>query len=123
MEKQPLQPGGRRMMRLGTYFMAAMVAALVAGCGIVDDDTVLFDGQLFRGDAKKNGDLSQFRATAGPVSASLAGAREAVRYEGTRYCIENFGSSAIDWVVDPDAPVEDLPISGNKITLEGTCPR
>ncbi|MGZ2258304.1 hypothetical protein [Roseobacter sp. A03A-229] len=61
--------------------------------------------------------------TAAPVSASLLGAREAARYEATIFCVTEYGSSAIEWVVGPDDADEVLPITNDTLTLEGACPQ
>ena len=41
------------------------------------------------------------------VSASLDGAREAGRHEGTKFCIDAFGTSKINWKVGPDTEPPD----------------
>lgn len=93
----------------------------IFGGGSGASKKVTFDGQRFRGSAKAvdRADRSVFIATAGPVSRSPEGAREAVRYEGTRYCIRWFGISDIDWEIDPDA--ETLPVQNDKAVLKGKC--
>ena len=92
----------------------------VAGCG-KSTGQVTFDGQVFRGSAKAvdRADRSVFDATVRGVSKSEAGAREAVAYEATRYCIERFGVSDVEWEISPDA--EDLPIDNDVLTLRGRC--
>ncbi|MGY3439551.1 MULTISPECIES: hypothetical protein [unclassified Marinovum] len=95
---------------------------VLAACdGSADGKRITFDGEIFRGSAKPvdRADRRDFIATAGPVSRSEVGVREAVRYEGTQYCIRWFGVSDIDWQVDPQA--ETLPRNGNKVVLQGRC--
>lgn len=105
--------------------LCLLVSTMVlSACGKnYGDRRVRFDGEVFRGNAKAldRADRRGFVATAGPVSRSLKGAREAVRYEGTKYCIRWFGVSDIDWVVDPLAEGATLPIDNDKIILRGTC--
>ena len=85
-------------------------------------DEILFDGQRFRASLDADNDARQnFIVSVRPVSASLEGAREAGRYEGTVYCVNRYGSSDIIWVVGPDSPDEALPISGDTLTLQGSC--
>jgi hypothetical protein len=90
------------------------------------DDRILFDGQAFRAKAKvvdKKVSPADFSVVVNGVSASLDGAREAGRYEGTKFCIENFGSSRIEWKVGPDTEPQQLQISDDKLTFAGTCQR
>lgn len=81
-----------------------------------------FDGQFFRASAKKDGDdRADFIASVRPVSASLAGALEAGRFEGTRYCIENYGTSDILWEIGPDQDPETVVVDGDGLVLKGRC--
>lgn len=110
------------MMR--ATFLILLATMTLTACGKnYSDRRIRFDGEIFRGSAKpvNRSDRRDFVATAGPVSRSLAGAREAVRYEGTKYCIRWFGISDIDWEIDPQAEADLLPIDKDKITLNGTC--
>ncbi len=106
--------------------LAALV--FVSSCGLVtpSSDRVVFDGQYFRAKAKvvdKKVSLTDFTVVVNGVSASLDGAREAGRYEGTKFCIANFGSSRIDWKVGPDTDPQNLRISDDKLTFAGKCLR
>ena len=95
---------------------------LLSACQGRRADRVAFDGVFFRGSASKvDGQRQNFEVSVTPVSASLEGAREAGRYEATRYCIRQFGSSDIAWVEGPDAEDGTLRISGDKLLLTGTC--
>ena len=103
-------------------FMALIALLSVTACG-QDEDAIRFDGQVFSSRLKsERGDRARFVVTARPVSASLAGAREAARYEATSYCVNEYGSSDIDWQVSPDAEEAELPIEGDTLTLQGECP-
>jgi len=100
------------------------LAALMAlpACSGANSDRLSFDGQFFRARLNDTDARHKFVVAVSPVSASLAGAREAGRYEAVVYCVNNYGSSDIDWVIDPDAPEEDLAIANDILTLEGACP-
>lgn len=99
-----------------------LVVATLASCGPTAE-TLLFDGQYFRTrlDADRD-NRRDFTVSARPVSASLAGAKEAGRYEAIVYCVNRYGSSDISWVVGPDSPDEALPISDDTLFLQGRCP-
>ncbi len=103
-------------------------ATLLAACGEAPSSAnrVAFDGKFFRASAKhvnKKATPSEFTVTVNGVSASLDGAREAGRYEATKFCIRNFGSSRIDWKVGPDTEPQNLRIENDKLTFAGTCQR
>ena len=55
------------------------------------------------------------------ATQSLDAARKAGAYEGTKYCIDKYGNSRIDWVVGPDA--EQLTVSDGDVQFRGTCQR
>lgn len=100
---------------------AGLVLGLMASC-TVETRGPAFDGTYFRASAKKDGkDRSIFGVTVRPVSASLAGARDAGAFAATRYCIEHFGSSDVIWSKGPEAAEEDLDISGNVLRFSGRC--
>ena len=108
-------------MRFVTPLLIAALA--LTACG-PDEDDILFDGQFFRAKIDSDrGSREDFTVAVRPVSASLTGAREAARYEATVYCVNRYGSSAIQWEVGPDAPDEALPVLDDTLYLKGTCPQ
>ncbi|CAD0183515.1 hypothetical protein RUESEDTHA_00385 [Ruegeria sp. THAF57] len=118
----------RRMKTCGRALVVCASAALVASCGLVtpSSDRVVFDGQYFRAKAKvvdKKTAPTDFTVVVNGVSASLDGAREAGRYEGTKFCIAKYGSSRIDWKVGPDTEPQNLRITDDKLTFAGKCLR
>ena len=102
---------------------ALLIAALLlTACAERRADRVAFDGVFFRSTSDNvEKDRVEFVVGVSPVSASLEGARDAGRYEATRYCIDNFGSSDVTWIEGPDAEDGTLRISGDKLVLRGTC--
>ncbi len=111
-----------RHNRLVVLCGAMILLALILAACDRREDRLPFDGQFFRSDTKvidKN--KEHISVTVRPVSASLQGAREAGLYEATRYCIENYGTSNIEWVASPDAEEENLAIEKDTLTLEGMC--
>lgn len=109
--------GGVRLTLLGL----AVVIALGA-CSDRDRQRVLFDGVYFRTKAKAvKDDRQSFNVEVPKANRSINGAREAGRFEGTRYCIENFGTSDINWSLGPDAEDGRLVIENNDLRLSGRC--
>ncbi|WP_232825504.1 hypothetical protein [Albibacillus kandeliae] len=109
-----------------TALVAGLAVALTAlgGCSTFQDkeNRILFDGINFRTKSKRiDDDWSRFTVTVPNVSRSLTGALEAGDYEGTRYCVTNFGTSRIKWTVGPDTPPQQLPINKDDLTLSGEC--
>ena len=112
--------GGVIVMR--TVILTVLGLALLAGCSR-DDDRILFDGQAFRGKAKhiERDDRRSFTATVSPVSASVDGAREAGRFEGVKYCIQQYGTSRIAWATGPDDDPQTWSIDRDTVTFTGRC--
>lgn len=119
-----------RVCRSGMRLPLAALAtvSLLSACGEAPSSAnrVAFDGEFFRASAKhvnKKAMPSEFTVTVNGVSASLDGAREAGRYEATKFCIRNFGSSRINWKLGPDADPQNLRVENDKLTFAGTCQR
>lgn len=112
----------RLPMLLGWGLLIAAALSLVA-CGDRRDERVLFDGEYFRAKAARidRDQRQDFTVQVGDISRSFQGALEAGRYEGTRYCIEEFGTSDIIWSSGPDDDPESLQIDKGRLTLRGTC--
>lgn len=101
-----------------------LLAALpvLTACGDSARNMHSFDGQSYSGRTKgvSRGSVD-FVATVRGVSRSLEGAREAAVYEGTKYCITNFGTSDILWTNAPDAEADALAIDRDTLTVTGRC--
>jgi len=98
-----------------------LCVGLVAACG-PDEDQLRFDGKFYRAKLSKvDKQRSQFAIQVSPASASLTGAREAGRYEATRYCIAQFGTSDVTWISGPDVEDDALVLTNDKLQLRGTC--
>lgn len=95
--------------------------ALAACTNRNKDDQFAFNGIHFQSKSDKvSKDVRErFYVNVKRANQDLAAAREAGRYEGTRYCIAEYGTSRIDWVVGPEneatVPVDDV------LRLEGIC--
>ncbi|WP_323783506.1 hypothetical protein [Thalassovita sp.] len=108
-------------------FILLLTAGLLAGCGVRDkiqgaNSRVAFDGMYFK--ARLNADKDDkmaFTISVAPVSQGLDPAREAGRYEATKYCVSEFGNSEVDWSAGPDAKAENLTIADDTLQLAGRC--
>ncbi|WP_425046164.1 hypothetical protein [Primorskyibacter sp. S87] len=106
-----------------TLAAAALVLAGTLGC-TRPENRVLFDGLYFPSKSKavdKKVSRAEFTATVNKVSQSFDSARKAAEYEGIRYCIVNYGTSRIDWLVGPDTDPAQLRIEKDSLTYQGTC--
>lgn len=102
--------------------LTLLAAVIALGACSRSQDRVYFDGKYFRTKAKHTSDDRQsFFVKVPRIDQGLAAGREAGRYEGTLYCVENFGTSEIAWVNGPDADDADLNIDGNTLVLNGRC--
>lgn len=108
--------------------MALVALTVVSACGEAFRDSfrskrerVTFEGHSYKAKAQKVSREARdhFSVTVSRANQSLLGARQAGEYEATKYCIEEYGTSKVDWVIGPEnenvIPVDD------KITLEGIC--
>lgn len=83
--------------------------------------SVAFDGFVFKAKAKEvsKDARDHFTVSVSRVNQSLNGARQAGAHEAVKYCISEYGTSNVEWVVGPEneglIPVDD------KIQLEGFC--
>ena len=107
--------------RAGLRIAACGVALLaLAACGGGRTE-VAFDGVSYSASAARGDTPERFVASAGPVSAGLAGAVRAAEHAGKRYCIGAYGSSDIAWQTGPESDPATLPVEGDAVTLEGRC--
>ncbi len=82
-----------------------------------------FDGKYYpiKARASDKADRKTFTVSVRRADQGLAGAREAGRYGGKQYCLKNYGTSEIRWIVGPDTPQSALGYSGGRLALSGTC--
>ncbi len=86
----------------------------------LEENKVAFDGHYFSSKITQNKtDDRYFTIKVRRASRSLSGAREAGRYEATRFCIKNFGTSDIKWALGPDD--EHVGLTGRILKLSGKC--
>ena len=98
-----------------------ILATALAACSR-DVNVYEFDGVVFKANARKDGDSkAQFTATASPASESVSGALQSAEYQGIRYCVNNFGTSDIEWSFGPDQDPETYVPENDTVVLSGTC--
>ncbi len=108
-------------------FAMIALAGVVAGCSEgalkVQSKRPSFDGQIFRASAKpiEKRNRKDFVVSVRPVSKSETGAALAAEYEATRYCIKYFGTSDINWSVDPTVDGATLPVVDDVLQLSASC--
>ena len=86
----------------------------------LEENKIAFDGYNFSSKLTPNkSDDRLFDLTVRRAHRSLSGAREAGRYAATKFCIKNFGTSDIKWVLDPDD--ESIGLTGKVLKLSGQC--
>lgn len=107
------------MLRVALLSLSALV--LLTAC-TASDDRIRFDGAHFRTKAKKvDDDRAVFAVSVSRASQTLAGAVEAGKYEATRYCIKNFGSSRVEWAHGPDVDPQSFLTSKDTLVMQGEC--
>ena len=112
--------------RLGRVMLVGAALGMVAGCGSLKNLTqpsskrVLFEGLYYPARLSPNrDDRKAFTVTVNRAAQGIEGAREAGRYEATRYCIEIYGRSDATWTVGPDT--EGLAVVDDQLILAGRC--
>jgi hypothetical protein len=111
-------------LKLSIGVLCAASLLVASGCTKREDKLTPFDGHYFKAKIKpvdKKASRADFTTTIWAVSQSLDGARQAGHYEGTKYCIAQYGSSKINWAVGPDTAPENLTIVDDTLTFAGRC--
>ena len=108
------------------YFIMGLATCsflIMVGCSNpleLEENKVSFDGYYFSSKLTRSKlDDRAFDLTVKRANRSLSGAREAGRYEATRFCIKNFGTSDIKWVLGPDD--QSIGLTGKVLKLSGQC--
>ena len=109
-----------RYLNLG---LATCSFLIVMGCSNpfeLEENKVSFDGYYFSSKLSRNkSDNRSFDLKVRRANRSLIGAREAGRYEATRFCIKNFGTSDVKWILGPDD--QSIGLTGKVLKLSGQC--
>ncbi|MWB78881.1 hypothetical protein GLS40_12645 [Pseudooceanicola sp. 216_PA32_1] len=107
---------------------AVCVLALAAGAGCSRNNRVLvnnnaFDGVYFRASLTADKENPQrFSVLVRNAARTLKGAKEAGRYEATKYCAKYYGWSEVDWAIGPETPDAQLRLNEDgDLILNGEC--
>jgi hypothetical protein len=102
---------------------ALLVTGLALSACSRKEERVLFDGNYYptKARAADKADRKTFTVSVRRASRGLNGAKAAGAHAGKQYCLENFGTSEINWRVGPDAPEGTFDRSASSIALSGTC--
>jgi len=101
--------------------MITCAALMLAGCA-ERSERVIFDGNYYppKTRAEKE-DRRNFTASVRRASRGIEGAQKAAVHEATRYCLESFGTSEIEWsgVAEGQGPIYGR--SGDTVSVTGRC--
>ena len=113
----------RPQSRCFSMGLATCSFLIIVGCSNpleLEENKVSFDGYYFSSKLTRNKlDDRSFDLKVRRANRSLLGAREAGRYEATRFCIKNYGTSDIKWVLGPDD--QSIGLTGKVLKLSGQC--
>ena len=109
-------------MTISRITIGLLAATLTLSACAKPGDRVLFDGKYYPAKVKKDKTTREnFVVTVQRAAQGIDGAREAGRYEGTNYCIKNFGDSTIEWA-EGQGPEDATPATGaGNLVLRGSC--
>ncbi|MCP4820539.1 MAG: hypothetical protein GY883_15205 [Shimia sp.] len=108
-------------MMARTLILMTCAALALTACNRKKDDQFAFNGIYFNSKADKvsKEERDHFVSVVKGANQDLEAAREAGRYAATRYCIAEYGTSRMEWVIGPEnenvVPVDDT------LTFEGYC--
>lgn len=102
--------------------LALISLAVLASC-TEREQRVLFEGNYYPGKARaEKADRRNFTASVRRAGRGANGAQQAVFYEATRYCLDNFGTSEIEWVGVSDGSEGPVYVrSGDTVSVKGRC--
>lgn len=114
---------GRGMLRAAV--LLAMIGSLTAvtACGRLGSGrkTQQEAGLPFRTSLSKGADPRDITVTVQAPGATLDAVRESVRFEATRYCLLNRGSSAADWTMDAASGDWAYQVAGENLVFTARC--
>lgn len=101
-------------------------AVALSGCDKAKSKRPYYDGVQFKIKTKvvdKKTTRADFTVEVYEAGLSLDGARQAAQHSGVTYCLveAGYGTSVIDWDVDPNDPEAQLRLVDGVAVFRGTC--
>lgn len=112
--------------KLTLPFVMALSAAALTSCDTFKSKRPFYDGVQFNIKTKpvdKKASRADFTVEVDDAGLSLEGARQAAYHAGVTYCLSKagYGSSDIDWDVDPNDPESQLRLVDGAAVFQGKC--
>ena len=98
------------------------LAFMMLGACAERTERAYFDGNYYPAKTRaEKEDRRNFTASVRRASRGMNGAQQAALHEATRYCLESFGTSEIEWsgVAEGQGPVYGR--SGDTVSVTGRC--
>ena len=120
-------------MRIANALILGGLCFGLAGCGAFGPNGPFGIGKMFgdggassaglpyRASLKRGEDRRNFTVDVRAGGVGVNEARESARYPATRYCIETYGASDIDWVFDPATGDWAFTREGDTMVFSGRC--
>ena len=124
-------------MRATKCIVFVVLILSMAGCGarsrvgggggffgigaIFGDGGASEQGLPFRASLRRGDDRRDFTVNVRAGGVGVAQARESARFPATRYCVETYGGSEIDWTIDPNTGDWAFARDGQSMFFEGRC--
>lgn len=126
---------GARAMTVSKAMVLSVALMTLSGCGVLggNGNGFLGIGRLFgdggasqaglpyRSSLRRGDDTRDFTVRVEAGGVGVAEARESVRFPATRYCLETFGGSDVDWVIDPTSGDWAFERDGQAMIFQGRC--
>lgn len=114
-----------KLANLTSLALALASALVLSSCGNVSNRPT-YDGVAFKARAKavdRKETRAVFRVEVPDVSRSIMGARLAAHHAGVTYCLSDagYGTSKIDWDINPLDPEATLKLDGDDAIFVGEC--
>lgn len=94
----------------------------VLGVGrVFGDGGASEQGLPFRATLRRGDDRRDFTVNVRAGGVSVGTARESARFPATRYCLESYGGSDVDWTIDPATGDWAFSRDGQSMIFQGRC--
>ena len=120
-------------MNLAKSLGICTICLALGGCSVFGENGPFGIGRLFgdggaqnaglpyRASLSRGQDRRNFTVSVRAGGVGVAEARESARFPATRYCIETYGASDIDWLIDPATQDWAFARDGQTMVFQGRC--